>query len=153
MTSPEGRLRCGRPSAFVPASLQSFLLRSIPTSVPLRFSLSDSRQGSFFPRRRRSQGLFAYPPIHFSASLSFRSTLPSALQSYILPVFVHMSHRPLSHRAIFLPFYISRTHFSPLLLPSVIRVRLPIFDSFHPETRQALLCIGNSFTDVWSNMF
>lgn len=39
MTSPEGRLRCGQPS--VP-SLQSFLLRSIPTSMPPSLLLSHS---------------------------------------------------------------------------------------------------------------
>lgn len=68
MTSPEGRLRCGQPS--VP-SLQSFLLRSIPTSMPPSLFLSHSL--SVF---------FVLP----SLSVSFFSRLSfSIFRSFLLP--------------------------------------------------------------------
>lgn len=160
MTSPEGRLRCGRPSAFVPASLQSFLLRSIPTSVPLRFSPSDSR-----PRKDSSSLVVDAPPpppppslrllhifplLFLSAQLSLpRSGLTSCQPLSICPI-----GSCLAGPSFYLSIPPERT--SPPLPPtppSSVFLRLPIFDSFDPETRQALLCIGNSFMDVWSNMF
>lgn len=115
MTSPEGRLRCGRPSTFVPAILPPPINSNFGAS-PTRFSLSSWR--ILLPS---SRGPISSLRIRFSASLSFRSThLPSALRSYILRLCPYVPS-PLVSTGYLSSFYLStfRTYFSSLpLLPS-----------------------------------
>lgn len=127
MTSPEGRLRCGRPSAFVPAILPPPINSNFGAS-PTRFSLSTSRILLLSSKGARLLATHHAFPLPF---LSARLSLPrSGLTSC---AFVHMSPRPLSRRDIshlfFLPFYpLYVLQSSP---PSpVLHVRFRIFDSF-----------------------
>lgn len=143
MTSPEGRLRCGRTLRVRPcnpSSSDQFQLRCLSDSIlpPHVEDPSSSR------RRRSAARIYAFPLLFLSAQLSLpRSGLTSC-------AFVHMTHRPssrwdISHLFSFF-FYLSTfcTYLSPL--PPSAAVRLPIFDSFDPETRRASFCMGNRLT-------
>lgn len=146
MTSPEGRLRCGRPSAFVPAILPPPINSNFGAS-PTRFSLSSSRILLPSTRGPSPRLVYAFPLLFLSAQLSLPRLHPAPVLHpaplSICPIAPCLDGISL----IFLPFYL------PYILQSsphslVVRVRLPIFDSFDPETRQALLCIRNRLNDV-----
>lgn len=144
MTSPEGRLRCGRPSAFVPAILPPPINSNFGAS-PTRFSLSTSRILLLSSKGAR------HTYIRFSASLSFRSTLPSAIRSYILRLCPYVPSPLVSteYRSSF--FYPSIFLLQPSPPSPVLRVRLPIFDSFDPENSSGIILHGKQ-VDVQSEM-
>lgn len=110
MTSPEGRLRCRRPSAFVPAILPPPINSNFGAS-PTRFSLSSSRILLPSSKGPSPRLLYAFP-------LLFLSTLPSALRSYILRLCPYVPS-PLVSTGYLSSFYLSifRTYFSSLPLP------------------------------------
>lgn len=144
MTSPEGRLRCGRPSTFVPAILPPPINSNFGAS-PTRFSLSSWRILLPSSRGPSSRFVYAFPHLFLFAQLISlpRSDLTSC-------AFVHMSHRPLSRRDISHLFTFLPSVRTSVLSPpsSILPVRLPIFDSFNPETCQALLCMRNRLNGV-----
>lgn len=120
MTSPEGRLRCGRPSTFVPAILPPPINSNFGAS-PTRFSLSSWRILLPSSRGPSPRFVYAFPHLFLFAQLISlpRSDLTSC-------AFVHMSHRPLSRRDISHLFT-----FLPSVRTSVLSPPLPssLFDS------------------------
>lgn len=85
MTSPEGRLRCGRPSAFVPAILPPPINSNFGASPTLFYPLSLPPLRPTTPRPVLSVG--EIPLVSLLVYTLFRSNLTSCF-------FVHMSHRP-----------------------------------------------------------
>jgi len=150
VTSPEGRLRCGRPSTFAvrpcnPSSSDQFQLRCLSNSI---LPLLSSRRGSFSRREgpisfvRSSYTLFRFS--FFPLNSLFRTPILHPAPLSICSIASCLDGMSL----IFLPLHLTYVlQFSPLLLSSMFDSLVPIFDSFDPETCQAL-CMRNRLNNV-----
>lgn len=154
MTSPEGRLRCGRPSAFVPAILPPPINSNFGASPTLFYPLSLRPplpppcvlpRRSF--RRRDPSSLFSrfvYTLFRALPSLlrdsPFRGNLTSCF-------FVHMSHRPCLEGIsfIFLPLCLS---YDAAPLTPVRALYLGFVCDCGSGACQALLYMGDKSNDA-----
>lgn len=138
MTSPEGRLRCGRPSTFVPAILPPPINSNFGAS-PTRFSLSSWRILLPSSRGPSPRFVYAFPHLFLFAQLISlpRSDLTSC-------AFVHMSHRPIVSTGYLSSFYLStfRTYFSslPPPLPSSLFDSLSLIHLIQKLVRHFFAC-------------